>query len=311
MGPRTKGEEKRQGATGGAVRKQILMLAIACVCGAAAGCKATGDIRAAAQDVNGAAAQVKDGASALAEGMKQFDPAGINKLLNENKDLREQLALVQQKLATAERNTLTVNLVDGSLRLVVDGYSGRMVVSGWVDNEDNIFAKTLRYDSSSPQLSVSVNLAESAFNDWYDSNFGRLPRFARGADKLVDAQFTDLKGSLLLDLARTADANYKSKIAAAFAAYVAQPGSPPRAGSGEFYLHERLQTKGFHRVYLKIVPERADSSGGWMFRYRLVHERKNGGSTAVFQGNLDSALYPTQLGKPLTEVVGTLYVTAD
>src|SRR4051812_29718465 len=62
---------------------------------------ASGNIKDASGNVKQAADRVKEGAAQLSDGLAKFDPAGINRLLADNAQLRAQLESISDKYRIA------------------------------------------------------------------------------------------------------------------------------------------------------------------------------------------------------------------
>jgi hypothetical protein len=228
---------------------------------------------------------VKAGLDNLSAGVAQvskIDPVGINRLLNENKDLREQLDTIRYKLDSYGNGGVVVEIGSNS-RVVfqISGYRGAMTLDAWVDSElpDNMFMRSVELVHQTGKYpEVTYNIATEAVfatakQSWME-NSGNHPfdswdflvHNPAGASVFV-VRMGALRGQI--------DASYNQAVNAAFDKLLKNSFSAPTPESGvagpQAIAHRFLQG-GHHQVFVRVTPQGPDESGHWSFAARTYIE---------------------------------------
>jgi hypothetical protein len=199
------------------------------------------------KDITRATANVKSAAEDLQHGMdavSKLDPAGINKLLNENAELRHTVELIEQKLAAARPGVPTL----GPQRTIVFeilSYGGSLTLDGWIGSPERAeplqkFLNQLRLTDQDVTLDLS-------------------PKRRR-------KEALDKKQALAADTAWIAIATAEDE----FKNYLKSPYHLPTPDSDKIHnIDLRLPSSGIYGVWLGITPDAASASNNWHLKYRV------------------------------------------
>jgi len=211
--------------------------------------------------------KIRIGAEELAEGMREIDPLALNKLLADNKDLRDKLNEATVQLSRVSDGGGVIALKNRRLQLRVEKYEGAFHVDGFIDNKENVI---WRADLPNMEKSLVLNIDEvisSSFKGITDRHCApaRDQGFACGqqiASKLIEPTLP-----------------YRSEFAASLAAYVNSvyrselAGNNLGAATGQLSddLQGSLGTEGsLHKITLVVTPLANGASSSWSMRIRLI-----------------------------------------
>lgn len=259
--------------------------------------------------IEGAAKEIKAGATAIGKGMeelKKLDPIALNKLLDENKDLRAAVEQAQSDLAKLGTKVGIVEVSPSSrVFFEVTGYSGQLRLDAWVNSPNNPFLtnKVLWNDTKRPTVDYGVAgrvIEEKANIAWCGATkcggpkplhdiawvFG-MPRFGQGCNE----------GRAEIDNA------YRAQVESALSSFLAAPFARPSGDlAGPQAIDRRLLKEGRHTLMLRVTPEVLDSTGAWALEFKsYIKHMPDGTTEQIHAGRLDSQTSKFSLGKPMAD----------
>jgi hypothetical protein len=220
------------------------------------------------QTVETATKNVRDGLTVLGEGIRNLDPAGLNRLLNENTDLRQKLENITKSLNAAAGLGM-IEIANRAVQIRVRSYTGAFTVTAWVDRRENMF-----------WLNRTLNNKGFAFGD---------ETAHINAIHLQSLRTTPGgQGDAWDHMARNALAYTRGL----FLKYLGDNTILP----GDFESID-LNTSfggisGQHKIFLEVTPTAKDTSGGWAIRFQTILKRENDQIEVVRDYDFVSNKYP-------------------
>jgi hypothetical protein len=217
------------------------------------------------QAIGDATTNLKDGLTALGKGLSQLDPVALNRLLNENAGLREQLERVTGQLNKAAGLGM-IEIINRAVQIKVVTYRGGFVVDGWVDQETNKFWSGRVFEKK-----------DFSFGDESENLMPILRESQR--------RFTVDRGQAWDNIARASQSFLLTKVMGYLAANTIVPG-PDSQGID---LNTNFgSTSGQHKIVLRITPIAKDTAGQWSIRFHTVLIRENRDEELIRQFDLTS-----------------------
>lgn len=220
-----------------------------------AGCKSTGEkaakeisepIREFGQNVEHASENIEKG---LAE-LSKIDPFALQKLLNENASLREQLQRQQQQLLSFSGSSIELQLENRKLYFLPVTVVGDFDVDGLIDTNDNVIMKRafrMGATSFAPDYGVF-------YDRWCPQHYGQCSK-EHTAGNLIGA-------------------------IAAYHGYVMDEFRSFERGQSQIlqpiYLSESLFGYGARNLKIKVTPRAAAKSGEMKSRAQLITKSPDG-----------------------------------
>lgn len=266
----------------------------------------------------------ENAAAEIRKGMEGVDPVALNKLLAENKDLRDKFLDARSRLESlGPLGGVVVVSPTQRVFFQITGYRGQLRLDAWVNNPDNWFLsnQVLALADTSPSIDYGIadkliaKAAKEAFetstnhslDDWAwitacnDRTAALLP--AGNVNQAIQ-RFT----SRMSDVRHEIDTAYRAEVDRGVRAFLGHPTGLPSPNLGEPQaIDRRLKlTEGDHAVYVRVTPETLDSFGNWELEYRTFVSHTGSASSQLEQialGRLDNKENPGELGKPLAPAV--------
>lgn len=259
--------------------------------------------------VKDAASELKSGMSEVAKGLdslSKIDPIALNKLLDENKALENQLLELQRKTSSFGRVQGAIEVSkDSKLYFEFTGYSGSLRIDAWVDNETNKLVQNQVLSNGDPKPNFSAKIctdeieaiAQSTWRQHMDglnmdghlwSDAAGNEKQGRGVGKVNAAVNAFLR--TLAPARPTIDDKWRLHADQVFNDFLKKPFSLPSGDMSQpFSIDSRFElTPGRHTVFLQVTPISVDSSGQWALNYRCFVKRAGGTEDVVSAGRIDS-----------------------
>jgi hypothetical protein len=215
--------------------------------------------------VTDAATKLRDGLDKVSDGLKGLDPFALNKLLNDNADLRKKLEDVTRSL-NAAAGTGMIEIANRAIQIRVVSYTGAFSVTGWLDKRENWFWQSRTF----PNLGFS----------WGDE-----AQLIAAIRQQSNSQFPG-NGDSWDHIARTSLTLLAPKVKDFLQANTVVPG--PQADSID--LNTSLgSVSGQHKIFIEVTPTAVDpASGKWAIRLQTILKRPNGDIEVIRETDLTS-----------------------
>jgi hypothetical protein len=209
-------------------------------------------------DLPPATKNLQQGAEALAKGLAAIDPIALNKLLEENAALRDQLSTVRSSLTSAGLGTAVVTLKNRRIVLRIPHHTGTHTVSAWIDDRKNWVWQNRRFLHQEYQLPLD----DDAY--FLESFRNSVKSNALGISNIIspDSWNAQVKGTIW------AHTTYAVK--PAFSRFLREAPVSPGPDTEGVEIQEQFLTKGTHTIVVSVTPEKADQSDRWSLRGQLL-----------------------------------------
>jgi hypothetical protein len=255
----------------------------------------------ASKNVKAASEEIKKGMETLGK----LDPLALNKLINENTDLRNAVTEAQSQLARLGTRVGRVEVSPTSrVFFLITGYSGQLRLDGYVNSANNPFLTNKLALQAEKRPAIDYGIAQRILEEKAKAVWCSRPFADCNAKPLHDIAwvFGDARFGEQCNRARfETDAAYKVEVERALTAYLASPFVPPSGElSGPQAIDRRLLREGPHTLYLRLIPEALDSTGHWNLEYKsYIQHLPDGQQEQIHSGRIDSKTSKWELNKPM------------
>jgi hypothetical protein len=280
------------------------------------GCNPFGGLDQPTKNIVQASANLQAGMDSLAK----IDPAGLNKLMAENAQLRKVAEELKAGLYAVNNPGLVSVGKNSRVWFEITGYTGRMRISAWLDSPVNKFYYNLEILNNERQLPMTYTNGSDYFVQqgnavWkylgYSGSFNiNGPQTCFGTWWYCQTYL-----QTLINGRATVDTSYKAATENAFAEFLKNPFVKPSGNAEKQPIDLRLATQGEHTLYVSLTPEELDSHGNWTFEYKAYVERSDAKTDSkeerFLAGRLDSQTCKCKVGEPLTMPIGDFKVALE
>lgn len=278
------------------------------------GCNPFGGLDQPTKNIENASANLQAGMDSLAK----IDPAGLNRLMSENAQLRKVAEELKAGLYAVNNPGLVSVGKNSRVWFEITGYTGRMRISAWLDSPVNKFYYNLEMLNNERQLPMTYTIGDEFFSRTGQAAWNYLGHrdfSINGIYQCGDAHTCLTLVQTFLNHRTEIDTAYKSATEKAFAEFLKNPFVEPSGNVEKQPIDLRLATQGEHTLYVSLTPEELDSRGKWTFEYKAYVERSDAKADSkeerFLQGRLDSDTCKCKVGEVLTMPIGDFKVALE
>ncbi|QQS34802.1 MAG: hypothetical protein IPM56_11070 [Ignavibacteriales bacterium] len=238
------------------------------------------------------------------ESISKVDPFALNKILDENNTLRQQLELYQKQLNSfgAIGGSVIINPQNRVFFKIV-GYSGSFRIDAWVNDSSNKFIKNGYLLDTDKHLDLKFDLATkmievAGIDAWREATGKSMDGWlwdcrdgcqGHTQDKIFDAKsrFT----SKVNNVRHSIDNEYETKVDAAFTQFLKSPFPLPSGSlSVPQAIDRRLQNSGgYHSIFVQLTPTELDRKQMWAIEFETYVLINNERSELIGFTRIDSS----------------------
>ncbi len=271
------------------------------------GCGIGTGVAKAGQSVESLGKSVERSSAELAKGLRGLDPVALNKLLNENAELRKQLLEVRNRIDGRSLGTGNIVLKDNRLLIQVTDYRGTFRIDGWVDEPDTWFWQNRTLAERNPELPFNFGgVSNRLFQKWRDAALSVAPPTVNRAQFAESAVWATLRANpeqLYTHLTRHANTVATNYLRASKAVEL--------AGAPSVDLQSQIGDSGTHVIGVRITPIALDVTGKWGLRGQLLSIAPSGATQVLKEFDVSSDQTPgATLNAPLGDILMKVTVQA-
>ena len=247
---------------------------------------------------------IEHGAAELASGLRQIDPAGLNRLLSENERLRQQLDSIRGVTNGLSLGEGVITLRERRLALRVPHNTGSFTVTAWVDDRSNWAWQDRRF--APQELILPLKDAEYFVQDCV--SHARIP-FPFSAVNRQD-WCRNAAPHWAENVRSTISRHSQGEVARAFRQFLQEAPLTPGPDVRLIEIGEARLTDGDHTISFEVTPVSPDSNARWSFRGQLVVIAANNSEFIIKEFDLLSERFPVHaLNTPLPLVTASIRVS--